>query len=226
MGVQIFRMPSQQSVDLRKKLDMEGQRLSRKKVEVIPQINAMMAKGLINPEATGRMDDPETLDQFIRLFNIGAPEEVILQVLNLNKNKYNFLLRKYQEMCVEGILELGPLGVLGTAYHRLHELSQKALSIVAQLDSKDSAGRKEVLELMRFVKDTEAEKVRMMVTTGAVANRKKVPLHPHFSKSSADSKVPSVERVMGLISAVLDSEEEAIEAELVGLGDGSSIEQS
>lgn len=169
---------------------------------VIPKVNKMLAKGLINPEATGAMGDPETLDQFIRLYNIGASFEIIAKVLNIDKRKYNHLLGQYQDMCIEGIVGLGPLGVLGTAYTRLHDLSQKAMSMLGTLSGK--ADQKDHMELMRFVKDIEAEKVRMMVTTGAVAQRKKVEVHQHFTSSATDAKVVSPAKIMGLLTALLD----------------------
>lgn len=212
-------------VDLRKRFgDLTHKPTARAVSEVIPKVNRLMDKGLINPEATGRMGDPETLDQFIRLYNIGAPEDVICKVLNLTKSKHDFLLKQYQDMCIEGIVALGPLGVLGTAYNRIHELSQKALATLSSLTTKTQEERKEAMELMRFVKEVESEKVRMMVTTGAVAQRKKVEVHQHFTASATDAKVVSPSRIISLLGAVLEADEEGEEdmegLDSVGLGGG------
>lgn len=66
--------------------------------------------------------------------------------------------------------------------------------------------RKEMLELMRFVKEAESEKIRMIVTTGAVPHRKKVSVQNEFSSVNSASNVVSPNALLGLLSAAIDGD--------------------
>ena len=194
-------------VNLRKKLSLEDKRMRRSSGPAIAsKINNLAKRGLITPDLISGNNDPALLDQYIRLYNIGATDDVIMKVLNITKFKCSTLLEEYQDFCVDGIVKLGPLGVLGTAYTRVHALSQQALAALAVLPDTPNAN-KEKLELMRFIKDVEAEKVRMMVMTGAIAQRKRVPLHQHFEEAAGMSRVMQPSKLLSLLDTVLALDE-------------------
>lgn len=211
MPVTITRRPPKDlAVSLRSKMvpTPDGKKKRPPKSGSVERINHLIDKGLIDPNSSGMMGDPNTLDQFIRLYNMGASEEVTIQVLNINKAKYKHLLGQYQDMCVGDLVKMGPMGVLAEAYTRINQLSRKALEGLSLLEMAKGTDRKEILELMRFVKEAESEKIRMIVTTGAVPHRKKVNVQDEFSPVNSASNVVSPGALLNLLSAAIDGDYE------------------
>lgn len=155
----------------RKKLKGKGQDpVAHMKAAEVAQ--ALADKGLVGPVDDKPQDPQQMLQQYVMLENIGAPQDVISQVMKIPYAKVRDLRAEARDMYMANLSEDGVMGTLGVAFHRIEQASKKALALLATLEDKDPR----LLDAAKAVVNFETQKVEMLVRTGAVKVKRRVEI--------------------------------------------------
>jgi hypothetical protein len=179
-------------------------------------VEKMLARGEISQRPEGwavDTSDPDLREDFGRLVYVGADAATICRILRINRSTYLNMKTAHVERAIDSLADVGVIGMVALSFDKMEEASRQALSMAANLDGVDCAQNK--LAALRLVKDIEAEKINLLVKTGAIKVKKKVEISGNLVQTGTDlDGGEKAQRVMLDIMALIEAGEEETEAEV------------
>lgn len=117
----------------------------------------------------------EQLSQYMLLENIGAPMDVICDIMGVSISRVRKLKADAREMYISALTDSGVMGIVGVAFHRLDEMSRKTMALIAGLNE-SAEDAPVLLQAIKALTDIETRKVELLVKTGAVKVTRKVEI--------------------------------------------------
>jgi hypothetical protein len=144
---------------------------------------------------------------------LGAPRRIVNKVLSISNDSYLKLSRNHLERQVNSLQEIGVIGMVARSFDNLEHASMRAMQLMAALTN-EKKDQHYLLRAIETVKSIEAEKINLLVKTGAIKVKKHVEISGQL-QATTDSALFSNEKaqkvMLSLISALADDEPQSPE---------------
>lgn len=165
----------------------------------------MKAEGVVGPKPGKKPTPDEQLEQYIMLENIGTPKDVIREVMSISDHTLGLLKGRAKDLYVHAVVEDGVMGAIGVAFHRLDIASKKVLSLLPFLEGPRNS--KAMVEATRALVQFEAQKIDLLVRTGAVKVKRKIEVHEQLDQTgSGDPSLMSGKAAMKILNLIETSD--------------------
>jgi hypothetical protein len=193
-------LPGAKPVDLKKHKRTASGELRREpaatserqkaKVEVEVAVERAIKTGEIVVREKGAIvdtTDPELREHFGRMLFMGATQDLICEVLKIQRDTYRRLKRLHLESVVESLAETGVMGMVALSFDKMEMASTKTLQLINSLGVSEK-DRADLIGAVRLLKDIENDKVSMLVKTGAIKVKKRAEISAHLEVLSGSSQ--------------------------------------